>query len=36
MFWAFLLPLGLVLIYNTVLLVLTSLITCRVDSRLTR
>ncbi|XP_015256888.1 PREDICTED: adhesion G-protein coupled receptor G7 [Cyprinodon variegatus] len=35
MFWAFLLPLGLVLIYNTVLLVLTSLITCRVDSRLT-
>uniref|UniRef100_A0A3Q2R0E9 Adhesion G protein-coupled receptor G7, tandem duplicate 2 n=1 Tax=Fundulus heteroclitus TaxID=8078 RepID=A0A3Q2R0E9_FUNHE len=33
MFWAFLLPLGLVLIYNTVLLVLTSLTTCRVDPR---
>ncbi|KAM4538090.1 adhesion G-protein coupled receptor G7 [Fundulus diaphanus] len=35
MFWAFLLPLGLVLIYNTVLLVLTSLTTCRVDPRIT-
>ncbi|XP_035989646.1 adhesion G-protein coupled receptor G7 [Fundulus heteroclitus] len=35
LFWAFLLPLGLVLIYNTVLLVLTSLTTCRVDPRLT-
>ncbi|MEQ2249166.1 hypothetical protein ILYODFUR_026579 [Ilyodon furcidens] len=36
MFWAFLLPVGLVLIYNTVLLVLTSLTTCRVDRQLTR
>ncbi|XP_047211762.1 adhesion G-protein coupled receptor G7 isoform X2 [Girardinichthys multiradiatus] len=35
MFWAFLLPVGLVLIYNTVLLVLTSLTTCRVDRQLT-
>ncbi|XP_037829917.1 adhesion G-protein coupled receptor G7 [Kryptolebias marmoratus] len=29
MFWGFLLPVGLILIYNTVLLVLTSLTTCR-------
>lgn len=36
MFWAFLLPVGLILIYNIVLLTLTSLTTCRVDPKLTR
>ncbi|XP_041834318.1 adhesion G-protein coupled receptor G7 [Melanotaenia boesemani] len=35
MFWAFLLPVGLILIYNMVLLVLTSMTTCRVDPKLT-
>ncbi|XP_039907803.1 adhesion G-protein coupled receptor G7-like isoform X2 [Simochromis diagramma] len=35
MFWAFLLPIGLILIYNIVLLVLTSMATCKVDTRLT-
>uniref|UniRef100_M3ZUU3 Adhesion G protein-coupled receptor G7 n=2 Tax=Xiphophorus maculatus TaxID=8083 RepID=M3ZUU3_XIPMA len=35
MFWAFLVPLGLVLLYNTVLLGLVSLTTCRVDRKLT-
>uniref|UniRef100_A0A665TS61 Adhesion G protein-coupled receptor G7 n=1 Tax=Echeneis naucrates TaxID=173247 RepID=A0A665TS61_ECHNA len=31
MFWAFILPVGLILVYNTVLLVLISLTTCRTD-----
>ncbi|XP_013876180.1 adhesion G-protein coupled receptor G7 [Austrofundulus limnaeus] len=35
MFWAFLLPMGLILIYNIILLILTSLTTCRVDPKLT-
>ncbi|XP_072235399.1 adhesion G-protein coupled receptor G7 [Leuresthes tenuis] len=35
MFWGFLLPVGLILIYSVVLLVLTSLTTCRVDPKLT-
>ncbi|XP_054880369.1 adhesion G-protein coupled receptor G7-like [Poeciliopsis prolifica] len=35
MFWAFIVPLGLVLLYNAVLLGLISLTTCRVDRRLT-
>ncbi|XP_029369665.1 adhesion G-protein coupled receptor G7-like [Echeneis naucrates] len=34
MFWAFILPVGLILVYNTVLLVLISLTTCRTDPRL--
>ncbi|XP_014838954.1 PREDICTED: adhesion G-protein coupled receptor G7-like [Poecilia mexicana] len=34
MFWAFIVPLGLVLLYNAVLLGLTSLTTCRVDPKL--
>uniref|UniRef100_A0A3P9P112 Adhesion G protein-coupled receptor G7, tandem duplicate 1 n=1 Tax=Poecilia reticulata TaxID=8081 RepID=A0A3P9P112_POERE len=34
MFWAFIVPLGLVLLYNAVLLGLTSLTTCRVDHKL--
>ncbi|XP_053170777.1 adhesion G-protein coupled receptor G7-like [Scomber japonicus] len=34
MFWGFLLPVGLILIYNVVLLVLVSLTTCRTDPRL--
>ncbi|XP_038588509.1 adhesion G-protein coupled receptor G7-like [Micropterus salmoides] len=34
MFWGFLLPVGLILIYNIVLLVLASLITCRTDPNL--
>ncbi|XP_073351546.1 uncharacterized protein [Pagrus major] len=34
MFWAFLLPVALILIYNIVLLVLTSLATCRTDPNL--
>lgn len=36
MFWAFLLPIGLILIYNIVLLVITSMTTCKVEPRLTR
>ncbi|KAL3999939.1 fanconi anemia core complex subunit protein [Sarotherodon galilaeus] len=32
MFWAFLLPIGLILIYNIVLLVLTSMATCKKSS----
>ncbi|XP_054864256.1 adhesion G-protein coupled receptor G7 isoform X2 [Amphiprion ocellaris] len=35
MFWGFILPVGLILIYNIVLLILTSLTTCRVDPNLT-
>ncbi|PWA33824.1 hypothetical protein CCH79_00017233 [Gambusia affinis] len=35
MFWAFIVPLGLVLLYNSVLLGLISLTTCRVDTKLT-
>ncbi|XP_071335566.1 adhesion G-protein coupled receptor G7-like [Trachinotus anak] len=35
MFWAFILPVGLILIYNIVLMVLTSLTICRTDPRLT-
>ncbi|XP_014195893.2 adhesion G-protein coupled receptor G7, partial [Haplochromis burtoni] len=35
MFWAFLLPIGLILIYNIVLLVITSMTTCKVEPRLT-
>ncbi|XP_076580295.1 adhesion G-protein coupled receptor G7-like [Chaetodon auriga] len=34
MFWGFLLPVGLILIYNGVLLVLVSLTTCKTDSNL--
>ncbi|XP_016520572.1 adhesion G-protein coupled receptor G7 [Poecilia formosa] len=34
MFWAFIVPLGLVLLYNAVLLGLTSLTTCRGDPKL--
>ncbi|XP_053170775.1 adhesion G-protein coupled receptor G7-like, partial [Scomber japonicus] len=34
MFWGFLLPVGLILIYNVVLLVLVSLTTCRTDPTL--
>lgn len=36
MFWGFLVPVGLILIYNMVLLVLLCLTTCRVDPKLTR
>lgn len=36
MFWGFLVPVGLILICNVVLLVLTSLTTCRTDSKLRR
>ncbi|XP_033182358.1 adhesion G-protein coupled receptor G7-like [Anabas testudineus] len=36
MFWGFLLPVGLILIYNIVLLVLISLAACRADSKLSR
>lgn len=36
MFWGFLLPVGLILIYNVVLLVLVSLTTCRTDPTLNR
>ncbi|XP_042337429.1 adhesion G-protein coupled receptor G7, partial [Plectropomus leopardus] len=35
MFWGFLLPLAMILIYNVVLLVLVSLTTCRTDPALT-
>ncbi|KAF3688268.1 Adhesion G-protein coupled receptor G7 [Channa argus] len=35
MFWGFLLPIGLILIYNMVLLVLVSVTTCRTDPKLT-
>ncbi|XP_056227089.1 adhesion G-protein coupled receptor G7-like [Seriola aureovittata] len=34
MFWGFILPVGLILIYNTVLLVLTCVSICRTDPRL--
>lgn len=36
MFWGFLVPVGLVLIYSVVLLVLVSLTTCRTDPNLNR
>ncbi|XP_047432933.1 adhesion G-protein coupled receptor G7-like [Mugil cephalus] len=35
MFWGFALPVGLILVYNTVLVVLVSMTTCRTDPRLT-
>ncbi|XP_047432929.1 adhesion G-protein coupled receptor G7-like isoform X2 [Mugil cephalus] len=35
MFWGFVLPVGLILVYNTVLLVLVSMTTCRTDPKLT-
>ena len=36
LFWAFLLPVGLILVYNTGLLVFTLMVTCKGDSQLTR
>lgn len=36
MFWGFLLPVGLILVYNIVLLVVTALTTCKTDPTLRR
>lgn len=36
MFWGFVLPVGVLLLYNVVLLVLTSMTACQTDSRLQR
>lgn len=36
MFWGFLLPVSLILVYNVVLLVLTAMTTCRIDPKLRR
>lgn len=36
MFWGFLLPVGVILIYNVILLVLTSMTTCKTNKSLQR
>lgn len=36
LFWGFLLPVGLILVYNVVLLVITALTTCKIDPKLRR
>lgn len=36
MFWGFLLPVSLILVYNAVLLVVTALTTCKIDPKLRR
>lgn len=36
MFWGFLLPVGVILIYNIILLVLTSMTTCKTNRSLQR
>lgn len=36
MFWAFVVPVGLILIYNIIMLIFTSLSTCRINPNLTR
>lgn len=36
MFWGFLLPVGLILVYNVVLLVVTALTMCKINPKLRR